>query len=105
MRLKLVLIGVLGVSILGLQGCMPGEDGGVTNSPSGSGNPTVDAAECQADQFEGYLWKPAADLDGVALPIGARVLLPNSVATMDHVPSRLNINVGSSGRIERIYCG
>lgn len=63
------------------------------------------AQSCQAEQYEALLWKPKSALDGQKLPEGTRVIYPNQAVTMDFRKDRLNISVGKSDRIERVYCG
>ena len=70
--------------------------------------PTTDVRTpqvCQVDKFETLLWKPQTALNGLTLPRGTRVIYPNQAVTMDHRPERLNISIGKSERIERVYCG
>jgi hypothetical protein len=33
------------------------------------------------------------------------VLFPGMAATMDYLPGRVNVVVGTNDRIERVYCG
>lgn len=63
------------------------------------------AKNCAQDEFSKYLWRPEGDLSGLTLPANTRIIRPDMAVTMDFVPSRLNIAVGKSGRIERVYCG
>lgn len=39
------------------------------------------------------------------LPLGTRVLGPNSIATMDYRPNRLNIHIDSNGIVQRVNYG
>lgn len=61
--------------------------------------------ECAKAEFEKLLWLPQSALDTVTLPPRTRVILPGMAVTLDYSESRLNILVGKSGRIERVYCG
>ena len=82
---------------LGLSACnLPAEQEPITSNPS---------ADCAKDQFDIYLWQRAETLDGLALPKGTRVIQPGMAVTMDFRPNRLNLAIGKTGRIERIYCG
>lgn len=44
-------------------------------------------------------------LDTVALPDGARVIVPGMPYTEDYRPERMNVEIGDDGRIARIWCG
>jgi hypothetical protein len=61
--------------------------------------------KCQVENFERLLWKPKSALNGMKLPHDTRVIHPNQAVTMDYRAQRLNISIGVSGRIERVYCG
>ena len=79
-----------------LAACAP-----VGGSPVGGG-PAGDA--CGASGYRGLIGSPLA---AVTLPAGlnARILGPDTAATTDFVPERLNLWVSRSGLIERVYCG
>ena len=62
-------------------------------------------ADCSADHYNRYLWQKSSVLDGLNLPKRTRIIGPEDLVTMDHVPRRLNFAVGELGRIERVYCG
>ena len=34
-----------------------------------------------------------------------RVIEPGAAVTMDHVPNRLNVEIGADGRIKSVRCG
>lgn len=65
----------------------------------------ISASECPAAQFQIHRWQPEVFLAGLDLPEGTRVIYPDTVVTMDYRPDRMNITIGKTGRIERIYCG
>lgn len=59
---------------------------------------------CGASRFRGLIGRPASEIDRAALPPGARVILPDMMVTMDFVPQRLNIIVGTDGRVGSLRC-
>lgn len=84
---------VLG-GLLGLAACTPLPD----DRPYRPG-------ECQAASYQHLVGGPVAAFNAQR-PTGlVRVLAPNSVMTMDHHPSRLNVYHNRAGTITRIACG
>ena len=47
----------------------------------------------------------ATDIDPSLLPEKTRILQPGDVATMDLIPTRLNLLTDTNGIITRAYCG
>ncbi len=70
-----------------------------------AGTPAQDPGSCGAGTRQALVDQPVSVLDASALPEGTRVLFPGMSATEDFSPVRLNITVGTSDRIERVYCG
>ena len=62
-------------------------------------------AECGAQEYQKLLWKPETILRNVGLPKNTRIIFPDTAVTMDYRVKRLNIYIGKSARIERVYCG
>lgn len=56
---------------------------------------------------EDYAWLVGKPLAAVTLPadLDARVIVPDTMITMDIRPERLNIAVDGAGTIGRVYCG
>lgn len=68
--------------------------------------PPASASEiCETEEFDKMLWLPESALQSVDLPKNTRVIRPDMAVTMDYRPDRLNIFIGKTGRIERVYCG
>ena len=63
-----------------------------------------EGTECRSAEFQKLLWRPASALDGVSLK-NTRVIHPDTAVTMDYRPTRTNVVIGKSGRIEKVYCG
>jgi len=61
--------------------------------------------ECGAQSRQHLVGTPESDLDRSTLPEFNRVLHPNTPATMDYRPDRLNVLVDDNGKIERVSCG
>ena len=59
---------------------------------------------CGASGYAGLVGRPLA---AVTLPadLGARIVAPDTVVTMDIRPDRLNIATDAGGIVTRVYCG
>ena len=69
--------------------------------------PPSDASECEATaQYlqTSMLGVPVSQIDATG-PAGRRVIGPDTVVTMDHLPARLNLKTDARGRLTRAYCG
>lgn len=64
-----------------------------------------DPGACGAGTRQELVGQPVSVLDASALPEGTRVLFPGMSATQDFRPDRLNITIGASDQVERVYCG
>lgn len=60
---------------------------------------------CNSEEFEHLLWQPESVLETMKFGSNVRIIRPGMAVTMDFRPDRLNIGIGESGRIERVYCG
>lgn len=67
----------------------------------------AEAAEdtCGASAFAYLVGSPRGILDTVDFPDGTRILLPDSMATTDFRPERLNVAIDGNAEVERVYCG
>lgn len=63
-----------------------------------------DPDACKASTYQGLVGQRRSVLDTMMLPAGSRVIGPGDAVTMDFRADRLNIEIGESGRIERIGC-
>lgn len=68
--------------------------------------PLPDAAPdaCRASAYQGLVGQPVSVLSAMTFPIGTRQIGPNDAVTSDFRPERLNIEYGSTGRIEKVSC-
>ena len=83
---------VVGLSLTGLVACLPADE-------------APDADACGALALQDLVGQPEAALDGADLPEWVRVIHPGDMVTMDYLPARLNVDIGSDGRIARLHCG
>jgi len=66
------------------------------------------ADPCHAADFEYLIGEPAPDAEAIAAlegPKRVRVIGPDDMVTMDHVPQRLNIETDAEGIVLRLRCG
>lgn len=59
---------------------------------------------CGAARFAHYVGHPADHIDRAALPARTRVITPDMMVTQDFSPERLNIMVGTDGRVGSLRC-
>jgi hypothetical protein len=61
---------------------------------------------CGASGLQGIVGQDQSVLAAMTFPVERlRVIEPGMAVTTDHVPARLNIDLGTDGRIARVYCG
>ena len=63
-----------------------------------------DTDHCGASGMQGLVGQPRSVLATMLLPAGSRVINPGDAVTMDFRPDRLNIEIGTDGRIAKIGC-
>lgn len=88
--MRLLSIGL--IAGLGLTGCVTAQ------------NPDA-AASCKAPQYQYLVGRPLAEFHAAKVTGTVRILGPNSVMTMDHLPWRLNVNHDKRNIINGISCG
>lgn len=59
---------------------------------------------CRASAYQGLIGQPREVLNSMTFPIGTRQIGPDQAVTSDLRPDRLNIEYGTSGRIEKVSC-
>ena len=69
--------------------------------------PAIEEPEaCGAPDLQGLVGQRESALAAMTLPAERlRVIQPGMAVTMDYSPARLNVEVGTDGRIARVYCG
>ena len=63
-----------------------------------------DTDQCKASALQGLVGQPKSVLTTMLLPAGTRVINPGDAVTMDFRPDRMNVEIGTDGRIARIGC-
>ena len=63
-----------------------------------------DTDQCKASTLQGLVGQPKAVLQTMLLPAGTRVIGPGDAVTMDFRPDRMNVEIGTDGRIAKIGC-
>ena len=78
-----------------------------SSSPDKGADPqTADADDtCGASQYQSYVGKPMASLEGLQIDGKVRAIPYNSAVTMDFNLRRLNFLGDSDDKIIRVYCG
>lgn len=105
-------------SVMGEPGVSGGSDGSMgEDSPGGeavteSELPTSDVPPPSRDvfvdeqcEFEDWVGKPVDEAAIKATDRPYRILKPDSMMTMDHSPSRINVEHGDDGVVTRVWCG
>lgn len=66
----------------------------------------VQPESCGAEGLQGLVGQTEAVLAAMTFRAGTvRVIRPGMAVTMDYRGDRLNIELDSAGRIQRVYCG
>ena len=64
-----------------------------------------DTTSCGAGTVANYIGQPASILPAAGPWTAVRIIRPGAGVTMDFSATRLNVNVGSTGRILSLTCG
>lgn len=59
---------------------------------------------CGAGRFRSLVGGPAAAIDRASLPAGTRIITPDMMVTQDFSHQRLNIMVGTDGKVGSLNC-
>jgi hypothetical protein len=59
---------------------------------------------CGASRFQQLVGTLASEIDQATLPPGSRVITPDAIVTQDFRPDRLNVMVGTDGRVGSLSC-
>ncbi len=60
---------------------------------------------CGAAGMQDLVGQDKAVFAAMTLPVGTRIIEPGMAVTEDYSPTRLNFDIGTDGRIARIWCG
>lgn len=64
-----------------------------------------DLTACGADALQELVDKTPEMMGMLELPASTRMLGPDTAATTDHIPDRLNITYDEEGVVTRVWCG
>ncbi len=67
--------------------------------------PQAMADTCGAAPHSALIGQPATALERVLIMRQVRVIYPDTMVTMDFIPTRINFEIDAAGRIARITCG
>jgi hypothetical protein len=59
---------------------------------------------CGADRFRTLIGTPASEIDQSTLPPRTRIITPDMMVTQDFSAQRLNVMVGTDGRVGSLGC-
>ena len=65
----------------------------------------IPLATCDAAPYQGMIGQDREVLGGMTVPAGTRIIEPGDAVTLDHNPSRLNIEIDTRSRISAVRCG
>jgi hypothetical protein len=92
------------VSLVALAACAAQDRPAPQASAPQNAEQATQADACGATRFIGLIGTPADQIDRASLPAGARVLTPDMMVTADFRGDRLNIIVGSDGKVGSMRC-
>lgn len=108
---------LISVAVLALAAC--GQTGGTTSDtktpatqePAVTATPVPQTAAeataadaCGASRYQSLVGTLASEIDRATLPAGTRVITPDMMVTQDFRFDRLNIMVGTDGRVGSLSC-
>jgi Peptidase inhibitor I78 family. len=97
------------IPLLFLAACQSGVQTGAAPGDRTTSSFARDVAKvedpCGADAFQHLVGTSADQIQSSMFPAGSRVLRPGMVMTMDYRGERLNVVIGESGKVDRVYCG
>ncbi len=66
--------------------------------------PAAQEDTCGLAAYAHLIGKPASEIDPASLPPRARILTPDAIVTMDFSPDRLNVILGTDGKVGSLRC-
>lgn len=93
-----------GVALLAL-GLMAGCAPRAPEPPPRASVPQAETDLCDAGSYAGLTGQDGTALERVLLLGQVRVIRPGDAVTMDLRPERINFEIGTDGRIARVFCG
>jgi hypothetical protein len=74
------------------------------SSPPQTADEATQRDACGAHRFHALIGTPASAIDPATLPPRTRIITPDMMVTQDFSPQRLNILVGSDGKVGSLRC-
>jgi nitrous oxide reductase accessory protein NosL len=90
-------------SLLLLAACASGEAPGASTPPQNAEEATAQDT-CGMARFSHLIGTQASAIDQSTLPPRTRVITPDMMVTMDFSAERLNVIVGTDGRVGSLRC-
>lgn len=72
--------------------------------PPQAAEEATEADTCGASRYTHLIGTPAEAIDRASLPPQTRVITPDMMVTMDFLAERLNVIVGTDGRVGSLRC-
>lgn len=74
------------------------------SAPAENAEEATQADTCGMAAYEQFIGRPVSEIDRATLPPRTRVITPEMAVTMDFSAERLNIMVGTDGRVGSLRC-
>lgn len=101
-------IAIAALALLATAACSTGATplGGTppANDPPQNAEEATQADTCGMAAYQRFIGRPVSEIDRQGLPVGTRVITPEMAVTMDFRAERLNIMVGTDGRVGSLRC-
>ncbi|MEZ6023195.1 MAG: I78 family peptidase inhibitor [Hyphomonadaceae bacterium] len=95
---------VAALALLGACAAPQAETPAPPSSTPRNAEEATEADTCGASRFRHLIGAPAAEIDRATLPPRTRIITPDTMVTMDFSAERLNIMVGTDGRVGSMRC-
>jgi len=102
-------IAIAALALLATAACSTGATpfGGpppAANDPPQNAEEATQADTCGMAAYQRFIGRPVSEIDRATLRAGTRVITPEMAVTMDFRAERLNIMVGTDGRVGSLRC-
>lgn len=62
-------------------------------------------SDCGMEAHRDLVGRDGESIDRASLPEGTRIICHDCMVTMDHIPARLNVQLGPDGKVASLRCG
>lgn len=93
---------IAALALLGVAACT--HHAGAAPSTPQNAEEATQADTCGMAAYERYIGRPVSEIDRTTLPARTRIITPDMAVTMDFSAERLNIMVGTDGRVGSLRC-